>query len=370
MFTVQGEGRGHMTQAISMSQILRKAGHEMVAVLAGRPNGKSWPAFFESAFPVPVTPIQSPIFTLKNGKSVDVPGTLAVFARGLGDYSRSLHAIHETINDTKPDLIINFLEPLMGFYNFTHRHLPPTISLGHQFMMEHPEFVRLRGYVTQQAAMRRFVGMAGARSIRTALSFYEATDYPNKQLFVSPPLLRQQLFQLEPDPNGKFILAYMVNEGYAEEIRHWHQAHPKVPIHCFRNQPEAPKEERVDDTLTFHQLDGEKFLKMMAACRAVACTAGFESVSEAAYLGKPILVVPVENHVEQMGNALDAEKAGLAIWDRHFDLARLLDFTSGTATRRFRDWVDRAEAVFLSIVSYAAAEAPVKVRARVPIGHV
>jgi len=47
------------------------------------------------------------------------------------------------------------------------------------------------------------------------------------------------------------------------------------------------------DTLTFHRLDGEKFLRMMGECKYVACTAGFESVSEAAWLGKPLFLVPV-----------------------------------------------------------------------------
>ena len=53
-------------------------------------------------------------------------------------------------------------------------------------------------------------------------------------------------------------------------------------------------EEQRNARLTFHKLHGEKFLRLMASSRGVACTAGFESVSEAAYLGKPLLMVPVE----------------------------------------------------------------------------
>ena len=37
---------------------------------------------------------------------------------------------------------------------------------------------------------------------------------------------------------------------------------------------------RVDDTLSFHQLDDVKFLRYMAGCKAYATTAGFESVCE------------------------------------------------------------------------------------------
>lgn len=49
----------------------------------------------------------------------------------------------------------------------------------------------------------------------------------------------------------------------------------------------------------------------MAGCKAYASTAGFESVCEAMYLGKPILMVPA--HIEQDCNAYDAEKSGAGI---------------------------------------------------------
>lgn len=36
LFIVQGEGRGHLTQAISMEKLLRSNGHEVVEVLVGK----------------------------------------------------------------------------------------------------------------------------------------------------------------------------------------------------------------------------------------------------------------------------------------------------------------------------------------------
>ena len=46
LFVVQGEGRGHLTQAISLSEILTSAGHEVVAVLVGKGNNQKLPSFF------------------------------------------------------------------------------------------------------------------------------------------------------------------------------------------------------------------------------------------------------------------------------------------------------------------------------------
>jgi UDP:flavonoid glycosyltransferase YjiC (YdhE family) len=97
---------------------------------------------------------------------------------------------------------------------------------------------------------------------------------------------------------------------------------------------------------------------MMATARGVACTAGFESVSEGAYLGKPLLLNPVENHLEQYLNACDAEQAGLGLHDSGFHLSRLLEKPKVEATARFRAWVDQAEVIAMRAVeSTAGAQA-------------
>lgn len=75
--------------------------------------------------------------------------------------------------------------------------------------------------------------------------------------------------------------------------------------------------------LSFHQIDDVKFLNRMAGCRAYASTAGFESICEAMYLGKPVLMVPA--HIEQDCNAYDAYRSGagigdLLIWSRCYVL--------------------------------------------------
>src|SRR5208283_2161892 len=125
--------------------------------------------------------------------------------------------------------------------------------------------------------------------------------------------------------SGAFVLVYLLNHGYADQIIEWHKQHPRTLLHCFYNKPDAPPEFRYDDTLIFHRLDGEKFLRMMADCKYVASTAGFESIAEAAYLRKPVFLVPVENHIEQQIHALDAVKAGLGVTDTRFNFDRLAE---------------------------------------------
>src|SRR4029077_11357650 len=86
MFTVQGEGRGHMTQAIAMSEMLQRRGHQIVAVAAGTNQRRSLRSFFEQAFALPVRPIVSPGFSLKQHRSISLVGTFANILRNLPAY--------------------------------------------------------------------------------------------------------------------------------------------------------------------------------------------------------------------------------------------------------------------------------------------
>lgn len=350
MFAVQGDGRGHMTQAIAASHLLQAEGHEVVAVTVGTNPSRKLPEFFTQAFEERLIPIESPGFSFQGGKGVTAAGTLRQVVVGLRRYRKSLKILQATLDKTQPDLLINFLEPLVGVFNLLHRHLVPVISVGHQFMLEHPEFVRCRKFALQQWTMRRYVRLTGARSTRFALSFYPASSQPDRRLYVGPPLLRQELFQLQSDNPGRFLLAYILNQGYTDEILKWHSENQGVELHCFCEKPKVEPVWRYDATLSFHKLDGKKFLRMMAESRGVATTAGFESLNEAAWLGKPLLVVPVANHIEQYLNALDAEKAGLATAATRFDLTPLLTARLPSQFGAYREWVKLAGSALLSVI--------------------
>jgi UDP-N-acetylglucosamine:LPS N-acetylglucosamine transferase len=51
-------------------------------------------------------------------------------------------------------------------------------------------------------------------------------------------------------------------------------------------------------------------------------------VAEAMYLKKPVMMVPVPNHIEQMINAYDGEISGAGIAAKSFDLAIFKDYLS------------------------------------------
>ncbi|HEY5041587.1 MAG TPA: hypothetical protein VIK53_06240 [Verrucomicrobiae bacterium] len=76
--------------------------------------------------------------------------------------------------------------------------------------------------------MKLYTRIPGARATKLALSLYEAPDLPEKRIIVGPPILRKQLFQLESNPNGDFVLVYLLNHGYADQIIRWSGKIPRL----------------------------------------------------------------------------------------------------------------------------------------------
>ena len=134
----------------------------------------------------------------------------------------------------------------------------------------------------------------------------------------------------------------------------WHKDNPSIPLRFFWDKKGADEETVIDSTLRFHQIDDMAFLRQMAVCKAYASTAGFESICEAMYLGKPILMVPA--HIEQDCNAFDAVSNGAGISSDDFDISSLVSFAhSFKPNKGFRKWVNNSDFMFLPILLAASA---------------
>ncbi|WP_424963357.1 glycosyltransferase family protein [Ekhidna sp.] len=354
IFIVQGEGRGHMTQALSLYDILTSNGHEVSHVIVGKSKRRIIPDFFLDKIQCPVTQLESPNFvTDNNDRSVNVFKTLTFNVRKYRTFLNSVNQIDKIVKADQPDAIINFYDFLGGLYFLLKRPRIEHIALAHQFLLNHSEFEFPKGRFYDKSSLlygNRLAGY-GAKKI-LGLSFQSMRDEPRKRLFVTPPLLRDEIKKHRPR-EGDHFLVYMVNHGYSNEVRDFHKKHPEIPIHCFWDKKDEPNELKVDNNLTFHQLDDKKFINFMASCRGYLTTAGFESVCEAMYFGKPILMVPVEGHYEQACNALDATKAGAGVSSKNFDLEILLDYLPNHVDvgDDFRRWCHSTSEAFLSLLT-------------------
>lgn len=353
IFIVQGEGRGHLTQAISMEKMLKRNGYEVIEILVGRSNSRALPGFFNRAVTAPVKRFLSPNFLpTPANRRASLTRSIAYNLLYLPSYLKSMRFIHRRIKETQADLVINFYELLTGLTYLMFRPSVPQISIGHQYLFLHQDFVFPRKNVFSLWSLRFFTRLTSiGASKRLALSFHEMRDDAEARVHVVPPLLRSEVLSTEP-ADGDYLHGYMVNAGFGESVAQWHQSHPEVPLHFFWDKQDEEEATRVDETLTFHQIDDVKFLRYMAGCKAYATTAGFESVCEAMYLGKPLLMVPA--HIEQDCNAYDAAQTGAGIVSDNFDLEHLLAFASEYKPNpAFRYWVRSAERRMMEVIESA-----------------
>jgi len=134
IFTVQGEGRGHLTQAISLTQIAREAGHEVVGYAVGAVEGRIIPSFFTDFIgETPIIQYESPSINYGNGKSVQLGKTAMQGFTNFRTYWKSASKLEAFIKQLQPDGIVNFYESITGIYNLKTGSKIPCMSIGHQY---------------------------------------------------------------------------------------------------------------------------------------------------------------------------------------------------------------------------------------------
>ncbi len=348
LFIVQGEGRGHLTQALAMEEMLLRNGHEVVEILVGKSNSRRLPGFFNRNVKAPVKRFISPNFlpTAEN-KRASIGRSALYNAMKVPEYLRSMYYIQKRIKQSGAEVIINFYELLTGLTYALFKPSAPYICIGHQYLFLHKDFEFPQKSMTQLAMLRLFTRITSIGSMkRLALSFQDMPEDEEQRITVVPPLLRKEITSVQAD-NGDYIHGYMVNAGFADSVMAFHEQYPDVPLHFFWDKADADETTRMDETLTFHQIDDTKFMNSMAGCKAYATTAGFESVCEAMYLGKPVLMVPA--HIEQDCNAHDAAMAGAGIVSDSFDLEALQRFASSyRPNSEFIYWVRSSERMIVN----------------------
>ncbi len=353
LFIIQGEGRGHMTQALALKNILHKAGHSLEKVIVGKNERRVVPDFFADKIGASIETVASPNFvTDDDNRSINIPNTVIYNTRHIKQFIGSLSSINKIVKEVKPDIIISFYELMSGLYGKFYSPDIPIITIGHQYMFFHPKYEFPDGYRSDRFLTKLFTSATSmGADKRLALSYYPAEDLPENRIFVVPPMLRETLFEQPTDKEEDFLLIYLLNSGYGENVIQWHKNNPDVELHCFWDNNEVDEVWNYDDNLTFHWLHDLKFLEMMARCKGLVCTAGFESISEAMYLEKPVFMIPTEGHFEQISNAMDAASIGAGIYGSEYDLTRFLRYIPSYKSNHqdFRDWVNKAPERYINL---------------------
>ena len=347
LFVVQGEGRGHLTQSIALKNMLIKNGHEVAAVLVGKSKRRELPAFFVESMQLPVYRFDSPNFLpASRNKKTNMWSTIIYNLLKSPGYFRSLYFINRQIRKANVDVVVNFYEMMVGLTYAVFPPKTPCVSVAHQYLFLHPEYKFPSANRIELKMLKFFTRITCLRSAKIfALSIEQKANVPRRRMVVVPPLLRSEIFDSTPK-EGNYLHGYILNSNYADEIIEYQKNAPSVPLHFFWDRRNAMEKTVVNDYLTFHRLNDKLFVEYLAGCKGYVTTAGFESVCEAMYFGKPVLMIPT--HIEQSCNAYEASLAGAGIVSNHFDLNALLSYLPAhKPIRGFRLWAQQSEACWM-----------------------
>lgn len=299
LYAFCGYGRGHLSRALAVSAALRGAGHE-VTFRAGGPAYAALRALGEPVEPVPA--LQQVIA----GNRVRFLATARANAPHAVGTPETTAALAAALREARPDLVVSDLEPFV--HRAAQRVGVPVVSLSHQQVLTEARCTVPVGYRPSAAAtalgVRILVPRRPARVVVPTF-FFPPVRRPERAVLV-PPVLRPDVRALRPSA-GKHVLVYL-NEGTGcEPLLKTLRAVDALFV-VYGAAPVASPE--AYPNLRFRTPSSGGFLRDLAACRAVVTTAGFTLLSEALYLGKPILALPNRGFFEQVLNALYLRASG------------------------------------------------------------
>lgn len=328
LYGVTGEGLGHAMRSRVIAQHLHARGHEVKLVASGRAH-----EYLRRYFP-DVERIPGFAMTYRDGE-MSRRRTIGRTLRAIKPAVRESIAMYRgAISGFQPDACIS------DFDSFSHvfgrLFARPVISLDHQHVIdrcEHPTSVKDR-LPTDFALTKAFVRakMPGCAHY-VVTSFYRppAKARCKDKTTVVGPILRPEVMALEPTL-GEHVLVYQTAVA-TDELVAALRAIPSVPFVVYAR--EGAGELGNVSNISFRAFDEHRFLADLASARAVICNGGYTLMSEALYLGKPVLSLPLRHQGEQELNAAYLQALGLGLAMRRLDFSALRAFvrTPPTAAR-------------------------------------
>lgn len=134
--------------------------------------------------------------------------------------------------------------------------------------------------------------------------------FQNYDSFVLPPVIKQEFVQANPADLGH-ITVYL--PSFQEHCLL--QAFTQLKDLRFHWFLDSIKSVTVKGNITFHPVNQQMFNKSLVNCHGLITGGGFETPSEALYLGKRLMSIPIKNHYEQQCNSAALRKLGVMVLD-------------------------------------------------------
>jgi uncharacterized protein (TIGR00661 family) len=310
LFGVQSEGNGHMVQALCIKDYLKTRNYEIGPAFVAKKK-KGLTSFFTDEFET--VEYEGFDFVFGDSGKVVIWKTILKNIYELPKFVYSFYKIYKTIKQQKPDIIVNFYEPLVGLSALLFPKIK-YISFGHQYAMTLDIYPKIEGFYIQKMFLTLINYITSIRAQKVALSYYEFND---DKVIACPPILRKETY-IKSEDKQDFVLVYLMNEDMLPDLIDEAIKNPDIKLECFTK---LTKEFICPRNLKVYNLNGKLFQEKMKVCKAVICSGGFETSSEAILHNKPLLMIPLPNHFEQYANCNDAETHGFGAFSKKLYLS-------------------------------------------------
>ena len=317
LYGVTGEGLGHAMRSRVVAQHLFARGHEVKLVASGRARD-----YLARSFP---DVERIPGFAMAyRDHQVSRARTLGRTLRAVRPAMRESIAMYRTaISGFQPDVCISDFDSFSHVFGRLFGR--PVISLAHQHVIDrcaHP--LRIRDRLPRDFALTK----AFVRAKMPGCAHYVVTSFyrppPKRECTtIVGPILRPEVMALAPT-SGDHVLVYQTAVATAELIAALRAIPEQRFVVYARNLGEADRVENV----TIRAFDEQRFLEDLASARAVITNGGYTLMSEALYLGKPILSMPLRHQGEQELNAAYLDELGLGFAMPGLDVERIRRFVT------------------------------------------
>ena len=282
VYGVSGEGSGHSSRARETITYLEQLGHvvKVISYDRGYHNLKDDFDVFET----------EGLHIASSDNRVSKVKTFSENLQRLPRGHKKLQALRKDIFKTfQPDCVITDFEPMTAF--LSHHYDLPLISIDNQHRiryMTYPCPARLQK--ERRMTVNIIRAMVPRPDVSLVATFYYG-EAKNDRTFFFPPILRQSVLTRQPSDGGH-VLVYLTSgfESFLKMLK-------LFPRERFRVYGYDRDEK--DGHIAYKPFSKVEFLKDLASCKAVVATAGFTLMTEAFYLRKPYLALPMRGQFEQ-----------------------------------------------------------------------
>lgn len=352
LYGVNGEGMGHATRSEVVIGSLLADGND-VRVMA---SGAAFRYLEERLGHV--NRIFGPSLAMEQGEIrrwASVKSTMAAFAHELPSSVRTWVA---AVEEWRPDVVVTDFEPLTATYARSTR--TPLVCVDNIHMIDrcvHDEEILAgarKDFETARAVVR---GMSRAAGDYVVLTFFHPPLKYGRTEFV-PPIVRPAVVEAHPTRGEHLVVYSSGSDALDEALR---DCGVPCRVYGMRDDDRAGT---TDGMIEYRPRSVDGFLEDLASCRGVVTGGGFSLMSEAVYLGKPALSIPLGGQFEQLMNARYLEREGYGLYAPAIDaevvrrfLAQLDEFQERLDGYE-QDGNTEALAVVARRVAAAAAQDP------------